>query len=135
MLRFILLLFVITFLAGCDSDLLRAPPPPLGAKLMGDEIKTRLSGNSLTTVKEETTPLSIFFAENGEMRGLRSYSYRDHGTWEVKNDTLCGNWNNWYGTLANCWEVFRSGNRFTLKRVGDQYTASAILAAGNAVGV
>ena len=86
--RCILLLFGIIALAGCDSDLLRVPPPSIGAQLTGDEIKTALSGHSFTALEEQVPPLVIFFAEDGEMIGLRSNNYRDHGTWEIKDDTL-----------------------------------------------
>jgi hypothetical protein len=133
--RCILLLIGIIALAGCDSDLLRVPEPSIGAQLTGDEIKTALSGNSFTTLEEQVPPLVVYFAEDGEMIGLRSNNYRDHGTWEVQDDTLCGKWKNWYGTLSSCWQVFSTGTQVTVKSMGEiPRTATGTLSAGNAAG-
>ena len=128
--RFILLLLGTIALTGCDSNLLRVPPPPIGPQLTGDEIKSALTGNSLVAVEKQVPPLSFFFAENGKLRGN---SYRDSGTWGIRNDTLCGKWRNWYGTLSSCWEIFHAGTRFTLKNISDTRTLLTTLTPGNVV--
>ena len=135
--RCILLLLGILALTGCESDLVRqlltAPEPPIGAQLTTDEIKTTLAGNSLSSTEELVPPLVVYFSENGEMSGVRANNYHDDGTWQARDDALCGTWKNWYGTLANCWMVFRSDSRVTLKSVADARTATTILSPGNAV--
>ena len=132
--RCILLLLGIVTLAGCDNALMRVPPPPIGAHLTGTEIKAELIGSSLVTVEEQVPPLSLFFSESGEMFGIRSNNYRDTGTWEIKDDTVCGKWQNWYGTMSSCWQVFRNGERITIKSTVDERVATAILTPGDAVG-
>jgi hypothetical protein len=125
----ILLLAVLAF-AGCDSDLLRPPPPVRGEQLTGEQLKSALSGNSLVQ-DESQPPLVLFFAENGELRGIRSNHYQDRGSWRVENDRVCGKWNNWYGTLASCWTVYRSGNRLSLAGERSTDVLFATLAPGN----
>lgn len=129
--RYPLLLLGVLALAGCDSDLLRPSPPPLGEQLTGDQIKSTLSGNTLVKAEDEPPPLVLYFAETGELRGMRSNHYQDRGTWRVENDRVCGAWNNWYGTLASCWTVYRSGSRFSLTRERSTETLAATLVAGN----
>ena len=65
------------------------------------------------------------------MHGVRSNNYRDSGTWRVEDDTVCGTWDNWYGTLSSCWQVFQSKDQLTLKRPNDAESFRATLVAGN----
>lgn len=118
-------------LMGCESDLLRPLETDIGPMLSAEEIKTALSGNSVTAPESGQGPMTIYFPGYGEMRGLRSNSYRDTGTWEVKDDAFCGNWNNWWGTMARCWQVHRSGNTLTLKRVDGERMEAGKLVEGN----
>ena len=133
--RFPLLLLGVLALSACDSNLLRPPPPPLGEQLKGEQIKATLSGNSLVRIEEESPPLVLFFAEDGELRGVRSNHYQDRGTWRIEDDAVCGNWNSWYGTLASCWEVYRAGDRFTLNSKKYTRTLHATVAPGNVAGL
>jgi hypothetical protein len=130
--RRILLLLGTISLVGCDSALLRVPPPPIGERLTGEQIKSDFSDRSLVSSEEQVPPLSIFFAASEEMLGLRSNNYQDSGTWRVDNDTICGNWRNWYGTMSSCWEVYRHEKRLTLKSVDDDRVFSGSLTPGNA---
>lgn len=129
--RYPLFLLAVLALAGCESNLLRPPPPPLGEQLAGDQITAMLSGNSLIKDVEQSPPLVLYFADNGELRGIRSNHYQDRGTWRVENDLVCGDWNNWYGTLASCWFVHRSDNRVTLTNQRATDRLRATLATGN----
>ena len=129
--RCILLLLGTIALVGCDSALMREPAPPIGARLTGEQIMSDFSDNSLITSEEQVPPLSLFFAASGEMRGLRSNNYQDSGTWRVENDTICGDWRNWYGTMDSCWEVFRHEKRLTMKSVDDDRIFSGSLTPGN----
>jgi len=126
----IVLLAVVT-LAGCDIPLLRTPPPPLGAQIPGDQLALLLAGNSLVRSLDEVPPLVLYFDGDGEMRGLRSNNYKDRGTWRVDDDAVCGAWNNWYGTLASCWQVFQYGDQLTLKSTSRAQSFRATLAPGN----
>jgi hypothetical protein len=129
--RYPILLLAVLALAGCDSDLLRPPPPTRGAQLTGEQINLALSGNSLVQDEAQPPPLVLFFAENGELRGIRSNHYQDRGSWRVENDRVCGKWNNWHGTLASCWAVYRSGNRLSLTGERSTDVLFASLAVGN----
>ena len=132
--RCTLLLLGIIALAGCDSDLLRVPEPSIGPQLKGDELKTALRGHSFIALEDQVPPLIVYFDEGGEMMGLRANNYRDKGTWEIKDDTLCGKWENWYGTLSSCWQVHRIGDRVTVRSLGDNpREAAGTLKAGNSI--
>ena len=133
--RLPLLLAVAVVLAGCDMPLLRAPPPPLGEQLTGERIGAALLGNSLVTAEDEVPPLVLFFGPDGDLRGLRSNNYKDRGTWSVEDDSVCGAWNNWYGTMSRCWHVYRAGNRFTLKRQDGSTSVVATFKAGDVAGL
>jgi hypothetical protein len=122
-------------LAGCDIPLLRTPEPPLGPQLTGAQIQSLLSGNSLVTPMEQVPPLTLYFDESGEMRGIRANNYRDSGRWRIRDDTVCGQWENWMGTMASCWKVFRANERITLKSVDDARVVPASLAMGNVGGL
>lgn len=116
----VLFVILVLSIAGCDSpvvrDLLSEPPIDIGKKLTGEEIQSTLTGNSVVADWSNLGPLTVHFPSVGEMRGMRSNHYRDAGTWLVENDNFCGDWNNWWGTLERCWEIYLSGSRLTLKR-------------------
>jgi len=103
--------------------------------LTGERIAAALMGNSLVTAEDEVPPLVIFFGPGGELHGLRSNNYQDSGTWSVENDGVCGAWNNWYGTMSRCWDVYRAGDRFTLKRRDGSTSVVATFAAGDVAGL
>ena len=131
----ILLTLAALALAGCDNPLMRPPPPPIGAQVTGDQLFAVLGGNSLQTAPEVVPPLVVFFGEKGDLHGLRGNNYRDSGTWTVDGDTVCGAWDNWYGTLSRCWAVYRSGERVTLKRADRDSTVTATLVPGDIAGL
>lgn len=118
-------------LAGCENHPFHDPAPATGPLLTGEILKTTLAGNSVATDPDAVPPLVVYFSGNGEMRGMHSNNYRDVGTWRVENDTVCGNWQNWWGTLNRCWEVYRFEDRLTLVRVDDGREATAFLVPGN----
>ena len=128
---FVVVLSTFFTLSGCDIALMRPPPPPLGTQLTGDEVKSLFTGSSLVRNEDEVPPLVVFFGEDGELKGLRSNKYTDTGTWRIDGDSVCGAWKNWYGTLSRCWEVYRSGDNFTLKQAERSEALRAKLAAGN----
>jgi hypothetical protein len=116
--RLLSTLGLVLALSGCASvaKWLEPPPPPLGPHLKGEALSATLKGNSIMTLEEQVPPLVVYFGANGDLYGMRSNNYRDSGTWTVKNDAVCGAWDNWYGTMSRCWEVFRSGDRLKLRR-------------------
>jgi hypothetical protein len=68
----------------------------------------------------------VYFGTDGTLYGLRSNNYRDTGTWAVENDAVCGAWDNWYGTMSRCWEVYRSGDRLKLRRRDERDTGMQV---------
>ena len=75
MLRLTAVLLALFALAGCESPLLKAPPPPLGERLDAQQLTPTLAGNSLVTGEEVVPPLVVYFEPGGELRGLRSNNY------------------------------------------------------------
>lgn len=132
MTRLTVVLLILWLLAGCDSPLLKPAPIPLGERLTGAQVKSALAGNSLVRIPEEVPPLAVYFSEGGDLRGLRANHYSDTGTWRVEDDTLCGAWKDWYGTLSQCWEVYRAGDTITLKRSDHVASFRATIHPGNA---
>lgn len=131
MMRVPVVLLALLTLVGCESALLKAPPPPLGARMTGEQLTAALADSSLVTSEEVVPPLVLFFGKDGDLHGIRSNNYRDSGTWRVEDDTVCGTWNNWYGTLSRCWEVYRAGDMLTLKRSDRGISFRAALHPGN----
>jgi len=129
--RSLLATLAVLALAGCDIALLRPPPPSIGEQLTGEQIYPALSGNSLVTSEEVVPPVVIYFGAEGDMHGLRGNNYTDTGTWSVDQDTVCGAWDNWYGTMSRCWEVYRLGDRFTFKRADSDSMVTATLSPGD----
>ena len=134
-----LLLLSVAALAGTGCETvpgwLQAKEPPIGPRVTGDQLCPTLSGNSLVTREDQVPPLVIYFGEDGDLHGLRANNYRDTGTWSVDNDTVCGEWDNWYGTMSRCWEVYRSGNRLTFKRPDSGTVVAATLTPGDVGGL
>lgn len=131
MIRPTVALFAMLLLAGCESPLFKTPPPPLGERLNGEQITAVLAGNSLVRSADESPPLIVYFAENGVLRGVRSNHYTDFGTWNVEQDAVCGQWQNWFGTMSQCWAVFQAEKMLTLKRIDHGDTFRAALEGGN----
>lgn len=118
-------------LAGCESPLFKEPPVPLGPQLTGEALRVAIAGNSVVIDERLQAPLTVYFTEDGEMRGLRSNQYRDRGTWTLENDAVCGAWNNWWGTLNRCWEVYGRGNALTIRSADDGQEVSVTVSPGN----
>ena len=78
--------------------------------------------------------MTVCFPSYGEMRGLHLLHYRDDGTWRVTEDGFCGEWNNWLGTMAQCWRAYRSGDAVNLEKVFDSRASSYGGAVQNADG-
>ena len=106
----LLLVVGISHLVGCDVNRrwdagLNTIPEPLS----GTEIKTLLEGNSVKGMTSGAVPLTVYFPEYGEMRGVHSFNYKDRGTWRVTDDAFCGQWENWWGTKERCWQILGQG--------------------------
>jgi hypothetical protein len=121
---------VVVISVGCESLMLRGSPKDLGQPLSGSEIRAMLIGNSVVG-ETRMGPLTVYFPSYGEMRGLRSFHYRDDGTWRVTEDGFCGEWNNWLGTMARCWRAYRSGDALSLEKVDDSQQVTIELVPGN----
>ena len=125
---------VIVASVGCEALMLKGSPGDRGKPLSGNEIKAALVGNSIVG-ETRMGPLTIYFPSYGEMRGLRSFHYRDDGTWRVTEDSFCGEWNNWLGTMARCWRVYRSGDTVSLEHVDSSQQETVKLVRGNPANV
>lgn len=118
-------------LGGCENHPFHDLPPETGPLVEGKALWNMLAGNTVTSDPDLVPPLVVYFAVDGEMRGMHSNHYRDVGTWKVEGNQLCGNWENWWGTLNRCWEIYRSGKRLTLLRPDDGREAAGFLVPGN----
>jgi hypothetical protein len=123
--------FVVLVSAGCESEFLKEPPKDRGTLLSGSEIKAGLVGNTVVAEWTSKGPLTVYFPAYGEMRGLRSFHYRDNGTWRVTEDGFCGEWNNWLGTMAQCWRAHRSGDAVNLEKFDGPQRETFKLVPGN----
>ena len=102
----LLLVVASGYLIGCDInrrwdaglDVTQEP-------LSGPEIKALLEGNSIRGISSGAVPVTVYFPEYGEMRGVHSFNYKDKGTWRVTDDEFCGQWENWWGTKERCWQI------------------------------
>ena len=106
----LVLVIGISYLVGCDTsrrwdDGVAVVPEPLS----GPEIKVLLEGNSVQGMTSGAVPLTVYFPEYGEMRGVHSFNYKDKGTWRVTGDAFCGQWANWWGTQERCWQILIQG--------------------------
>ncbi len=117
--------------AGCESEFWKEPPKERGARLSGSEIKAALVGNTIVSDWTSKGPLTVYFPAYGEMRGLRSHHYRDDGTWRVTEDEFCGEWENWLGTMAQCWRAYRSGDAMNLEKSDRPIQETVKLVPGN----
>ena len=117
--------------AGCESEFWKEPPKEPGKPLSGGEIKAALVGNTIVADWTSKGPLTVYFPDYGEMRGLRSHHYRDDGTWRVTEDEFCGEWNNWLGTMAQCWRAYRSGDAVSLEKSDRPIQETIKLVPGN----
>lgn len=75
--------------------------------------------------------MTVCFPSYGEMRGLHLLHYRDDGTWRVTEDGFCGEWNNWLGTMAQCWRAYRSGDVVSLEKADGTQQERFKLVPGN----
>jgi hypothetical protein len=130
MIRRTVALFAMLMLAGCESPLFKTPPPPMGERLNAQQITAVLAGNSLVRSADEV-PLTVYFAENGALHGMRSNHYKDSGTWKVEQDAVCGKWRNWFGTMSQCWAVYQADKMLTFKRTDHGDTFRAAIESGN----
>lgn len=131
MIRPTVALFATLMLAGCESPLFKTPPPPIGERLNTAQLTTILPGNSLVRSEDEQPPLTVYFAENGVMLGMRSNHYTDSGAWTIEQDAVCGKWRNWFGTMSQCWAVYQAGKMLTLELTEHGDTFRAALESGN----
>ena len=93
-------------LAGCGgSSRIGSGDAPLNA----EEIKTALVGNSIVGDNWDG-PYTVYFPVYGEMRGLRASHYTDIGTWRAEEDSICGIWDNWWGSVERCWGLYIDGD-------------------------
>ena len=67
--------------------------------LTGEEIKQRILGNSVSGTTRDG-PYTVHFPDYGEVLGVRSFNYKDRGTWQVKGDQMCIHWDNWWGNAV-----------------------------------
>ena len=117
--------------AGCESEFLKKPPKERGEPLSGSEIKAALVGNTIVADWTSKGPLTVYFPAYGEMRGLRSHHYKDDGTWRVTEDEFCGEWNNWLGTMDQCWRAYRFGDEVNLEKSDRPIQEAVKLVPGN----
>jgi hypothetical protein len=131
--RIPVVLLTVVALTGCDSPLLRPPEPVLGEPLTAEQLQEVLVGNSLVKSPEDVPPLVLYFSPDGQLKGQRSTNYEDQGTWRIDADAVCGAWDNWFGTMSSCWQVFRHDGMITLKNAERGESVRASLVAGDAI--
>lgn len=106
----LLLVVGVSHLIGCDTNRQwDAGQDVIAEPLNGQEIKLLLQGNSVQGMTSGAVPLTVYFPEYGEMRGVHSFNYKDKGTWWVTDDAFCGQWENWWGTKERCWQIHAQG--------------------------
>jgi len=125
--RMVLLSIISIGLAACASS-----PGMSGSAvpLTGDEIRGLLVGNSIIG-KNWDGPYTVYFPTYGEMRGLRSSHYKDQGTWYVVEDAICGEWENWWGSVERCWGIYLEGDTITWLRPDSDAPDVAEIVEGN----
>lgn len=102
--------------------------------LTGEEIKQRVLGNSVSGTTRDG-PYTVYFPDYGEVLGVRSFNYKDRGTWQVKGDMMCIHWDNWWGNVERCWDIFLKGRKITWIQPNGGSSDSAKLVNGNPAGL
>ncbi len=105
-----------------------------GAPLNAEEIKTALVGNSIVGDNWDG-PYTVYFPVYGEMRGLRATHYTDIGTWRAEEDSLCGTWDNWWGSVERCWGLYIDGDTITWPSADSDTPGRSKIIEGNPYGL
>ncbi len=70
--------------------------------LNGEEIRTTLSGNTVSGSMTEFGPYTEYYAPDGTVK-----SHGQSGTWKIEGDTVCFTFS---GNDAGCWHVGKNGD-------------------------
>ena len=118
-------------LSGCGgSDPIDSGEAPLNA----DDMKTVLVGNSIVGDNWDG-PYAVYFPVYGEMRGLRASHYKDIGTWQADEDSICATWDNWWGSVERCWGIYLDGDSVSWLRPDSDTPENAEVVEGNPYGL
>ncbi len=117
--------------AGCGSS---GPIESGEAPLNAEEMKTVLVGNSIVGDNWDG-PYTVYFPVYGEMRGLRASHYKDIGTWRAEEDSICGTWDNWWGSVERCWGIYLDGDSVSWLRPDSDTPEQAKVVEGNPYGL
>jgi hypothetical protein len=117
--------------SGCSSS---GSVKNEGAPLNAEEIKTVLVGNSVVGENWDG-PFTVYFPIYGIMRGVRAGHYKDMGTWRTEADSICGTWENWWGSMERCWGISLDGETVSWLRPDSDTSEKAKLVEGNPYGL
>lgn len=118
-------------LASCGGS---SPIDRGEAPLNADEMKTVLVGNSIVG-EDWDGPFTVYFPVYGEMRGLRASHYKDIGTWQAEEDSICATWDNWWGSVERCFGIYLDGDNVSWLRPDSDTPARAKVVEGNPYGL
>lgn len=118
-------------LSGCGGGGYAASD---GVPLNAEEIKTALVGNSIVGDNWDG-PYTVYFPVYGEMRGLRASHYKDIGSWRTEENTLCGSWDNWWGSVERCWTLYIDGDTVTWPSADSDVPGRSKIVEGNPYGL
>lgn len=118
-------------LAGCGSS---SPIDSGEAPLNTEEMKTVLVGNSIVG-DDWDGPFTVYFPVYGEMRGLRASHYKDIGSWTAGEDSICATWDNWWGSVEQCFGIYLDGDSVSWLRPDSDRPAQAKVVEGNPYGL
>jgi len=82
--------------------LLSAGPGLADEMLSGEEIRTTLSGNTISGTMTEFGPYTEYYAPDGSIR-----SAYHTGTWKIDGDAACLTFD---GNDAGCWHIGKDGD-------------------------
>lgn len=87
-----------------------------GKQLNGTEITRAFSGNKITGLNQYGNDYIITLAPGGKMTGQAIdpdgvLVAEDTGTWSVRRNQYCREWQNWADGISACYHVVQDGDR------------------------
>ena len=99
----LLMLGLAALVSGCAS---LGGPKIVGPAFTGDEIKKLIVGNTLQG-PAGTEMYDWYYQGDGAITGVVGPSNDDSGTWSVKGNKFCQEWDQYFDGVRHCYEFYK----------------------------
>lgn len=89
--------------------------PALAQKLRGEEIRTLITGNTVTGVYTNGRPFSEYHAPDGRALGDSGYALNVDACWNTDGDAVCYHYGPYGKRRTYCFVVEKTGESYQLK--------------------